>query len=106
MPFLAYFLFVGTILMGTMAFSEIAISPPLTFNATSQILPQKASPKIPAARDVSPPRSKTLASAKFTKKTKLARKHKTTNKVARSKANSSDGNYHMRFAHESYGRAW
>ena len=80
--------------MGTMAFSEIAISPPLTFNATSQILPQKASPKIPAARDVSPPRSKTLASAKFTKKTKLARKHKTTNKVARSKANSSDGNYH------------
>ena len=35
MPFLAYFLFVGTILMGTMAFSEMAISPPLTFNATS-----------------------------------------------------------------------
>jgi hypothetical protein len=46
-----------------------------------------------------------MASAKFTKKTKLARKHKTTNKVARSETKSADGNYHMRVAQENYGRA-
>jgi hypothetical protein len=103
MPFLAYFLFVGTILMGMMAFAENTKSPLLTASTSSQILPQKAPPKNLTIRDVA---SKAFPSARFAKKRNLAAKHKTPTKVARSKAQNVDGNYHMRLAQENYGRVW
>jgi hypothetical protein len=108
MPLLAYFIFVGTILMGMMALAETAISPPLTFNTSSQILPQKSPPKSSTVRDVSPSPSKILASAKFTKKAKLTRKPKAmrTNNVARSDAKSAYRNYYMRLAQQNYGIRW
>jgi len=86
MPFLAYFIFVGAILMGMMMLTERAKNPLLTPNTSSQIQPQKVPPKTPTVKE------------QFTERQKLSTKHKTAKgKVARSETKSADSSYYINF---------
>jgi hypothetical protein len=125
MPLLAYFVVVGTILMGMVMLAETAIGPPppLWFSNNSQGLPQHRipPPEIPTAQAVPPPPmtasiipqavklsvAQASAFAPSNKRTNLAGKQKTPKmEVTHHETKGADGDYYMRLAQENYGKSW